>query len=162
MATEEGIGVRFFVQSDSAVPEQRRRIVSRLADLADEGAIGSYTCEYWPKAVCLEESPDQRADEVLDAYDDIEQWAATEGVSVKPPFDVRIHEWEVTGVRDKRLHTPHMGLAIVERGEIRQFYPHRTDDGVQTVTDGLERLAAVSADRRDVLEKAETILEAER
>lgn len=162
MADDEGITVTFYVQSDSAVPERRRKIVSQLADLDAEEAIGSYSCEYWPKAVCLDELEGRKEDEVVEAYNDIREWAESEGASVSPPFDVRTYQWEVTGGRDKRLHTPHMGLAIFEQGEIREFYPHRSEESIHTVGDGIERLKKGIEERREQVETTETTIESER
>lgn len=158
----EGLSVRFFVRADSPVPEQRRRVIDQLDRLCANGSIASYTTETWPRSVSLDDYRGQPTDPVLEMITDIESWADREGVSVNPPIDVRTHEWKITGELDKQLTTPHMGLAIFEDDELRRFYPHRTDEEVRTVADGLEHLGDTAEEPRPTRDRSEEVLEAHR
>ena len=141
MTTDESTPrVTFYTQSNSPVPERRRKILSLLEDLSSEEVIDAYDLEFWPKVVCLDELEGRDEGEVVEAYNDLKEWAEQEGVSISPPFDVRDYRWEITGGRDTRLYTPHMALAVFEGGDLREFYPHRAEDGVRTIGDGLEGL----------------------
>lgn len=159
METEAGPAVRFFVRADSPVPAQRRRVIDQLERLCANGSIDSYTTEMWPGSVSLDDYQGQPADPVLETITDIEAWADREGVSVSPPIEVRTQEWTVTGEVDRQLTTPHMGLAIFEESELRGFYPHRVEDEVRTIADGLERLGGPTEELRTTRERPDTVLE---
>ena len=158
----EGLAVKFFVRADSPVSAQRRRVIDRLDQLCADGRIGSYTTEMWPSSVSLDDYRDQPTDPVLETLTDIESWADREGVSVNPPIDVRTQKWKLTGELDKKLTTPHMGLAVFEKDELRMFYPHRDDDEARTVADGLKRLGGTAEELHATRERAEEVLEAHR
>jgi len=138
--TEPDVSVRVFVHADSPVPDRRRRVTSRLSALAETGAIGAYQLELWPKVVSLDAAEDRGTHDVIETYERLTDWAEREGVSIMPPFAVRSDEWQITGEHDRRLHTPHMCLAVYEAEEVTTVYPHRCADGVKTVRDGLAAL----------------------
>ena len=141
--THDQIAVRFYVHADTPVPERRRRVTRRLAELATKGTIDAYNVEFWPKAVSLDAIGDG-SNEVLETYEKIQTWAERAGASVTPPFTVVADRWEVTGETDTRLHTPNMCL-LVERGEdLVGVFPHERADGVLTLQEGLDALATES------------------
>lgn len=151
--------VTFYTQSNSPIPERRRKVSGLLEEFSANEVIESYDLEFWPKVVCLDEMEGREKDDVVEMYNDLKEWAEEEGVSISPPFDVRDYRWEITGGRDTRLYTPHMALSVYEKGELKKFYPHRTGDGVQTISDGLKELAETTPRPQSATEPNNALIE---
>ena len=137
-AVDGGITVTFFAHAVSAVEERRRQILSTLETLSATETIDDYSLEFWPRVVSLDELKSSRRDGVIEAFRDFQEWAEDEGVSICPPFSVRDY------LPRTRIYTPHMAMAIYEAGEIKHVYPHRCEEGLETIADGLKRLEAIS------------------
>lgn len=141
--TSEQIAVRFFVHADTPVPERRRRVTRRLAELATKETIDSFDVELWPKVVSLE-AIGEGSNDVLETYEKIQAWADRAGASVTPPFSIVADRWEVTGETDTRLHTPNMCLLVERDEEVVGVFPHERQDGVWTLQAGLDALETES------------------
>ncbi len=141
MTSQSNPTITCFIHSNSPVPDRRRAIQSTLEALADMDAIDSYTVEQWPAMLSLDACSDRWQADAATTFEQLDEWAEREGVSIRPPFAVRTTKWAVTGEEDLTLHTPHIGLTVESGDEIEAFYPHVGEEGVVTVTDGLDRLA---------------------
>ncbi|MFC7236050.1 HTH domain-containing protein [Halosegnis marinus] len=111
-------------------------VVRTLDALAAEGAIGAVEVRTWPARVSLR--GDDR-DGVVATFETIEAWAEANGVSVRPPFDVRERRSTVLRETDELLVTPTLCLTVWDGEELLDAYPRCEADGAATVEEGLDR-----------------------
>jgi len=113
---------------------------SELEDLADERGW-TVGVTHWPTKIELtaDGSTSSVAEHVHDALD---TWAAGADVSLDPAFERRdCYSW-TTGDPCEALVFPVACLAIRHDGDLEGVYPHRDDEGVKTIPDGIAALRA--------------------
>lgn len=109
--------------------------VETLRACEREGTIADLLLRSWPEKVRLDEaSPDR---EVLQRFEEFEGWADRQGVSVRPPFEVRERTSSVTGEFSERLVTPLIAVALYDGSRLAGVYPHTADGETYTVEDAI-------------------------
>lgn len=89
----------------------------------------------WPEKVGLDgETPHG---EVIERFEEFEQWADRLGVTVRPPFEVRGRTSTVTGEFRERLVTPLIAVALYDDSRLVGVYPHSADGETYTVEDAI-------------------------
>lgn len=119
--------------------DRERDIADALGSLAADGVVGSVEVRTWPARVSLR-SGDR--DGVVAAFEAIEEWAEEEGVSVRPPFDVRERRSTILREQDDLLVTPTLCLTVWDGDDVLDAYPRCESDGAPTVEEGLRRVRA--------------------
>lgn len=109
--------------------------VETLRACEREGAIEGLLLRSWPEKVGLgDESPHT---EVRERFEEFEQWADGQGVSVRPPFEIRGRTSSVTGEFSERLVTPLITVALYDGSRLAGVYPHTADGETYTVEDAI-------------------------
>lgn len=135
--------VELFVRS-STVPSTRDRQAAVKTTL--ESILGdAVAVTNWPKRVPLDADVDET---VPDVVPELRAWATEADVDLSPAFDTRqCYSW-VTGEAYESLVLPVMLLAIYEESDLVDVYPRMTAQGVESVSDGIDRLRTEGSDRR--------------
>lgn len=109
--------------------------VETLRACEREGIVDGLLLRSWPEQVRFDEaSPDR---EVLERFEEFEAWADRQGVSVRPPFEVRERTSSATGEFSERLVTPLIAVALYEGSRLVGVYPHSADGETYTVEDAI-------------------------
>lgn len=124
----------------SLVVDPVNATVERLRDLEDEGIVDSLLLRSWPKEVALDAQGPYL--ELLDRYEQFEDWADRNGVSVRPPFEVRSATSLASETERGVLVTPTICLACYRDDRLAAVFPHETDEGTYTVAEAVDELAA--------------------
>lgn len=108
--------------------------VETLRTCEQEGVVDGLVLRSWPEAVRLDaETPHW---EVVERFEEFEQWADRRGVSVRPPFEVRSGV-SLTGEHRERLVTPLVCLALYDEGRLLGVYPHSADEETYNIEDAI-------------------------
>ena len=108
--------------------------VETLRACEREGVLDGLVLRSWPEAVRLDADTPHR--EVVERFEEFERWADRQGVSVRPPFEVRTGV-SLTGERRERLVTPLVCLALYDEGRLLGVYPHSADGETYTIEDAI-------------------------
>ena len=109
--------------------------VETLRACEREGTVADLLLRSWPEKVSLEPSSPDR--EVLERFEEFEAWAGRQGVSVRPPFEVRERTSSATGEFSERLVTPLIAVALYDGPRLVGVYPHSADGETYTVEDAI-------------------------
>lgn len=114
--------------------------VATLRELQTDGVIDDVVFRSWPDEVRLD--GDEPVHEAVDRYEQFRQWAAREGVSVRPPFET----WARTSLISEKDHellvTPLCCLAVYHEERLVGVYPHSRDDETYTAERAVKELRA--------------------
>lgn len=96
---------------------------------------------HWPTKV--EHTADAATESVVEhVYSAASAWARQAGVSLDPCFETRrCYSW-TSGDPCEMLVLPVACLTITRDGDLQAVYPHRDEDGVQTIPDAIDTLRA--------------------
>lgn len=112
--------------------------VETLRTLSSTGGIGDFTLRGWTdRAQLTADSPNR---DVVEVFRTFERWARRNGVSVRPPFEIRERTNIVTDRQTEHLVTPLICLALYAAGRLVGVYPHSLEEETYTVTDAVETL----------------------
>jgi len=117
--------------------DDRRSALERLADQRS-WTVG---VTRWPTKIELTDDGQTSsvAEHVHEVFD---RWATETGVSLDPAFERRdCYSW-TSGDPCEALVLPVACLAIRRNGDLEGVYPHRDDEEVRTITDGIDALRA--------------------
>lgn len=112
--------------------------VETLRTCEDEGAIDALLLRTWPEEAKL--SDDGPFPEVVETFERFEAWAERQGVSVRPPFEVRTSESLLTDDAEQVLVTPLLCLALYREDSLVGVYPHSDGDETVTATEAIASL----------------------
>lgn len=122
----------------SLLPDSVDRQVETLQAYEAEGLIDTVLRRSWPDRIALGDTgPHQEAIEVFEQFD---RWATQQGVSIRPPFDVRTTTSLITDETKEVLVMPGMCLAVYRNQQLIGVYPHSTAADTYTVTEALAAL----------------------
>jgi hypothetical protein len=136
-AAESAVSIVLWTRRPVCGP--RTDVIDRLAALSTAGHLSGFAVETWPEEVVVSEPG--RHEALLDRIDRFEQWAADNGLSVRPPFQTRTKS-PLVGRSETVLKTPMLFAAAYEGDTLVGVYP--CSDGEQTWTvpeylDAIER-----------------------
>lgn len=138
--------VELFVRSLAPEAGGTRTHHERLRELAGEGPIEQFSVCVWGDEVALSTTA-SRAEvgtSVLRRVASFREWAASEGVSVDPFFEVRETQSSITGEEYASLLLPAYCLAEYQEGELVHVAPYAADGAVCSVPDRIRRLEAAA------------------
>lgn len=113
-------------------------VAGQLAAVAESGGLDAFDVVRWATRVPIG-GPMDREQELAREF---REWASAAGVHLAPCFDTRECYADASGEKRTELVLPVLCLAVYEDDELVDVTPHATEDGVVTVTDAIERLAA--------------------
>ncbi|MHB9288494.1 HTH domain-containing protein [Halobacteriales archaeon Cl-PHB] len=118
-------------------------VIDRLGALRSAGSIADFAVETWPAEVRVEgETPSGQA---IDAFERFEAWADANGLSIRPPFEVKTVSPMVAPDRTV-LRLPMLCLAVYEGSDLYGVYPCSDASTTYRITDCLEAYDADAAD----------------
>lgn len=108
-----------------------------LRRLEAEGGIDDLSIHAWSAKVSLSSDGESMASEV---FEEIDEWARWNGVSVRPPFEVSTTTSAYTDRTDTILRTPVICLVVSVDDEIAGVFPHTYGETHYTVAEGIAAL----------------------
>jgi len=121
--------------------EQQIAVRRRVADLAATPLVGSVETYDWPRTIAID-GPGPTDDRAREAFNAFSQWARDRDAGLSPAFGTRDCFDRDTGEQYTALVLPVMALAVYENDVLEAVYPHKDDDGVVSVFDGLTEIEA--------------------
>lgn len=121
--------------------------VSRLRALEADGAIESLDVEIWGRQLPLDgpAADTDAARSIRETVQEIESWAAAEGVDVAPQFESRVVERDFGGPSYRARTLPTCCLVERHDGEVCAVAPYERNGETHTVTGRLDYLEATAA-----------------
>lgn len=110
--SNEQLIVDLYVRADASVTDQRTALIERFTCLERRGKIAEFTVHLWPRTVSLTLARAVEDRRICEPVRSFEQWADRHGVRLRPPFDVRTVQSDMTGERDQLLVLPVCCLAV--------------------------------------------------
>lgn len=147
MTADQPLTVDLYARADAPVPDRRSAVVDRLEQLRERGRIDGFDVIPWPRAVSLPLSDRTGHGGITGTVRSFEQWAASRGLRICPPFEVRPYRSSITGETDDLLVLPVLCLAAHRADDLVWMAPVTDGERVVTVEDAL---AAVAAGRSPV------------
>lgn len=117
------------------------RTLDRVADLAADGAVGSFDVVVWgdrapPTAECARTEMGRY---VCDRIGVFSEWARRNGVSLKPGFPTERVDALTREASFEQRRLPTLVVAVYEDGGLERVVPHETTGGVLSVPAFLDR-----------------------
>ncbi len=142
--TGANLRVDVYVRARPADRTQCDAVVETLRTCHESGRIADLNVDCWPKDVSL--ANELLEDPAVAIVDEFERWAAENGVSLEPAFDVRSVHSSITGEKDRVLSLPSICIACYNGDELVAVFPCSNDDRTITVPDAIEALAGGDVD----------------
>ncbi|MFB6165367.1 MAG: HTH domain-containing protein [Haloarculaceae archaeon] len=124
--------------------ERQRAVLERLRELEGAGLVADLAVEPWPHRVV---GDDERANPSLATVGQFDRWARAHDASVRPAFGAHAGYSGYTNQQYATTILPVMCLAVYDDDGLAAVYPRSGPEGVLTVQDGLDRLAAAGSGR---------------
>ncbi|MFB6165366.1 MAG: HTH domain-containing protein [Haloarculaceae archaeon] len=143
MSDTQGVTLTLFRRAGTTPLTGRRQddAVERLDALAEQPSVAGVAVQSWPAKLAVGEEPGPKDERAEAAFDRLCEWAREAGVRLHPVFGTRTcWDWE-TGERYEAVVLPIVSLLVERDGELLAAHPHY-DDGVRTVADGFDAVAA--------------------
>ncbi len=110
-------------------------VIHRLGSLRSAGAISDFEVETWSTAVSVEgDAPDDRA---IEAFERFDAWAEKQGLSVRPPFEVKTVS-PLVGDERTVLTLPILCLAVYDGTDLSGVYPCSDEETTYRIVDCLD------------------------
>ncbi|WP_135302042.1 HTH domain-containing protein [Haloarcula amylovorans] len=129
LSVSDGLTVDLWTRRPVCGP--RTTVIDRLSSLRTAGTLDDFAVTTWPEEIVV--SGRTNHSRLLDTVDGFEEWAAENGLTLRPPFETRTASLLVGGSKEV-LTTPMMLAAAYEDGELVGVYP--CTDGERTWTIG--------------------------
>lgn len=125
------------------IDRTQKEIIDRLRDLVEDGPLTDLDVDAWGASVRATGGNDVAA--VQETVDEFTCWAERNDCSLTPAF-----EWRATDSfldeepeSESVVVLPLLCLAVYDDGKLEAVYPHRDDDEVHTIHDGVEALESL-------------------
>lgn len=145
--TLEPVGLEVDLWTRRPVCGPRTTVIDRLGRLRADGALADFSVEVWPEEVTIRDG-DERP-QVLDTVERFEEWARSNGLSLRPPFETRTVSLLV-GESERVLTTPMLLAAAYADGDLVGVYPCTGDERTWTVETFLDSIDPEAPDTGDV------------
>lgn len=120
-----------------ATEKRQETVLGRLEALCEQDVIDDVTVTYW-----FRQAADTDVDPIMPSVVALESWASDNDITLTPAFDRHQRSNWFTGAEDAVVNLPVICLAILEDGDIRAVFPHRSRSGHHSVMEGIEQLEA--------------------
>lgn len=132
-------GLQITLWTRRPVCGRRAVAINRLSELGAAGTIDDFEVETWPDEVMISGSNEHS--DLLATIERFEQWAAEQGVSLRPPFELRT-VGSLVGESREVLATPMLLAVVHDDGGLAGVYPCTDGDRTWAVTELFDALAA--------------------
>lgn len=128
----------------------RTTVIHRLGRLRATGSIGGFEVQTWPGEVVL--SDDAATDDPVQTFERFQRWADSQGVSIRPAFDVRTLG-SLIGPSREILTLPMMSLELTSGEELLGVFPYQDEERTVTIGDCLDAFERRIDDELDVADR---------
>ncbi|MDL5360641.1 HTH domain-containing protein [Halalkalicoccus sp. NIPERK01] len=126
------------------IDRTQKEIIDRLRDLVKDGPLTDLDVDAWGASVRATGGNDVAA--VRETVDEFARWAGRNDCSLTPAFEWRATDSFLDEESERGsvvVVLPLLCLAVYDDGTLEAVYPHRDDDEVHTIHDGVEALESL-------------------
>lgn len=121
----DGRRVDVYVRAFEPIRDEHEEAVDRLKALSADGKIVGFSLQTWPNKVRVSER--SICKDIVERYEQLDDWATAVGLSIHPPFELRETGYELLGEHDEVLILPAMFVVVTEGEDILGVYPCRAE-----------------------------------